>query len=122
MSFESTNEEFPALAGRMTPEQLASQRLAEQEAADRKEAFMAQRQREMAKEKADADKESRARSSEILEKQVIWICMEANPNYSWHDAKLLYDGELKQLIAIERFKAAFFGQPTGAKSFGVTRM
>jgi hypothetical protein len=95
----------------------------DQEAEARAAAFKERREREMAREKADDDKESQARAAEILEKEAIEICMEANPNLSWRDAKLLYDHELKQIIAIERFKTAFFGQPSSARaSLGVSKM
>ncbi len=62
------------------------------------------------KARADSDKESQVRAAELLEKNAIEVFMEANPNYSWHSAKYLFDTELKQLIAIENFKSAYFGQ------------
>jgi len=62
------------------------------------------------KARADSDKESRERSAEILEQNAIEIFMTANPNYSWHDAKYLYDTYLRERIAVLRFEAAFFAE------------
>ncbi len=109
--FENTNEAYPNLGGRKSAEQLADERAAREKAEADKIEFISQRQREMKSETDAADKESRERAAEILEKQAIEICMEANPNLSWREAKSLYDHELKQIIAIRRFEIAFFGSP-----------
>jgi hypothetical protein len=73
-------------------------------------AFLEKRRREMQAEKNVADKEARERSAENLETQAIEIFMTANPSHSWHDAKFLYDTELRKTIAIRRFEAAFFAE------------
>jgi hypothetical protein len=39
------------------------------------------------------------------------------------DCKILYENEIKNVIAVERFKAAYFGRSSGTKAMmGVTRM
>ncbi len=68
------------------------------------------------KARAESDKEARERSAEILEQNAIEIFMTANPSFSWHDAKFLFDTELKQKIAIRRFEEAFFSEKP--KGFG----
>ncbi len=95
----------------LTAAEAEAEKMARQAAEAEKAVFLEGRRREMAKEKSEADKITRERSSANLETRAIEIFMTANPSFSWHDAKFLYDSELKKLIAIRRFEAAFFGSP-----------
>ena len=107
MSFEHGAEDPITTFGLpQTPEQKAAEIAARADA----EVFREQRKREMAKEKAEVDKAAQTRAAEILEKNAIEVFLEVNPGYSWHGAKYLFDSQLRELIAIENFKSAYFGQ------------
>jgi galactose-1-phosphate uridylyltransferase len=52
-----------------------------------------------------------SRAAGLLKSEVVKIVMRENPNFDEADAKHLFETELKKLIAVERFKTAFFGSP-----------
>jgi hypothetical protein len=98
-----------------TPEQLASEK-AEKAASDAEnEAFWVQRRRELAAEKSALDKQNREREEKNLEERAVEVCLSANPNFSETEARRFYNHHFRQLIAIERFRTAFFGNSDAAK-------
>jgi hypothetical protein len=111
MSFEVEGRDIigiPVGGASLTPEAAAIEKAAREQGEAEKAAFLAERRREMAKQTADEQKAARERAEENLEQSSIEIFMTANPSYSFHDAKFLYDTELRKIIAIRRFEAAFF--------------
>ncbi len=93
-----------------TAAQLAAEKSA-REGADREAAeFLAEQ-----KKKRDAvdfaeRRRAQTRAAELLKAEVVEIVMQENPNFDETDAKILYENELKKIIAIERFKKAYFGK------------
>jgi hypothetical protein len=106
--FENTNEALPVLGIRKTPEQIAQ----ETEERERREAgaaeFLAAEKKKREKEASIEVDRAVLRAEEITSQQVIEAIMEANPNFSNYDAKRLYTEKVREIVAIERFKEAYF--------------
>ena len=95
---------------RKTPEQIAKEKEEKaQREADKIEFLAAEKKKRDAVDSTERRARQR-RSEENLKAEVVEIVMAANPNFDETDAKILYENELKKIIAVENFKAVYFGE------------
>ncbi len=120
MSFEVEGRDIigiPVGGAALTPEAAAIEKAAREEADKEAAEFLAEQRKKREAVDFAERRQAQTRAAQLLKDECVEIIMRVNPNFDETDAKILFERELKEKIAVERFMRAFFAEVHPKTSF-----